>query len=485
MLEISLTGVAMASLAALQNWQRGIFLAVVVAFLQDPLRKLVVGQPAYFILFTGVVFGAAMLGALIAKVPLWPSMVVGWRRFIGPPFQIFVLIVVLQAVHSLLRFGNPMVSMLGIISYLMPFAALALAHAFAATGGSRRVHALLLLYAVLAILALLTIYLEATGINLAIFGEVGGGILLYDKTVGLLTAHSGIFRASEIAAWHAAACSCVIVILMTYRKLDVPRIVLAAAIVCTLVALGMLTGRRKFVVMIAIFGAAYIGLMGVYLQRVRSIAIPAVVVGVVAYFLIGFQSEPDVEVVVRNTQAYDAYVRRTTGVFGDIQARFEELGLAPIMWAYNEFGLLGGGAGIGTQGVQKITEVGGNVGAAEGGLGKIMVELGLPGLLAAVALGLAFGRHIWRLLQEVAKQSQRHFRLASGLVALLIANVASFSIATQAFGDVFILMFLGISLGTLLAIPRIVAREVLPPSIRPAASNAALRAHPRARAIIR
>jgi hypothetical protein len=45
--------------------------------------------------------------------------------------------------------------------------------------------------------------------------------------------------------------------------------------------------------------------------------------------------------------------------------------------------------------------------------------------------------------------------LAYGLVAYLIANAAVFSVATQAFGDLFVLLMLGWATGFLLALPRI------------------------------
>jgi hypothetical protein len=105
-----------------------------------------------------------------------------------------------------------------------------------------------------------------------------------------------------------------------------------------------------------------------------------------------------------------------------------------------------------------VSEEVGMSGAAEGGLGKIMLELGLAGLLAALFLVIAFSRHIWHLLADTAKQSPFHFRLTAGLVALLAANVASFSVATQAFGDIFILIFMGLCLGSILAMPHIIAR---------------------------
>ncbi|MEZ5855410.1 MAG: hypothetical protein R3D67_11985 [Hyphomicrobiaceae bacterium] len=439
---------------------------ILVAFLQDPIRKLVPGQPPYFILFAGVVFGFALLGAMRVGIPLGPRMVVGWRKFMALPFQVYVMVVLLQALHSLGRFSSPMVTTLGLIAYLGPFVALALAHAFAATGGSRQVRAFFTLYAVAAAAALVTVYLQTLYPDIPIFGEVGVGIRIYDAG-GVLTAYSGTYRASEIAAWHAAMCTCVVLVLATHRRPTLRNIVLALAVSAVIIALGTLTGRRKFLVMIAIFAASYIGLLGLYWKKMRAIAIPSTLVAAAAYGLFLLASDPDQIQQAQKAKAaakdeYSLYVQRTSGVFSDVNDRFLELGLAPVTWAYNRFGLLGGGAGIGTQGVQHLTNVTGDLGAAEGGLGKIMLELGLPGLLAVAAMGWAIVRHIRYNLRQIGNQSGEHARLFCGITAILIANVASFSVATQAFGDIFVLIFLGICLGVLFAMPRVIAADQMP-----------------------
>jgi hypothetical protein len=48
--------------------------------------------------------------------------------------------------------------------------------------------------------------------------------------------------------------------------------------------------------------------------------------------------------------------------------------------------------------------------------------------------------------------------MAYGLIAFLVANAATFSIATQAYSDLFILLILGWCLGFLLAMPVLAAR---------------------------
>ena len=100
-----------------------------------------------------------------------------------------------------------------------------------------------------------------------------------------------------------------------------------------------------------------------------------------------------------------------------------------------------------------------------------MGELGLPGLVLSAWFLLALGRHVWRILKYTARRSSQMFRLASGLAAFLLANAMIFVINTQIFSDVFVLIVSGLTLGFLLAMPRLAERTASnAPYGRPAAS---------------
>jgi hypothetical protein len=59
--------------------------------------------------------------------------------------------------------------------------------------------------------------------------------------------------------------------------------------------------------------------------------------------------------------------------------------------------------------------------------------------------------------------------MAFGFLSFLIANAATFSVATQAYSDLFVLLILGWCLGFLLAMPHL-AGQKLAASRRPAKS---------------
>jgi hypothetical protein len=63
------------------------------------------------------------------------------------------------------------------------------------------------------------------------------------------------------------------------------------------------------------------------------------------------------------------------------------------------------------------------------------------------------------VLTFVSQRSTTVARLAYGLVAFLMANLAVFFVATQLFGDLFVLLLLGLVAGFFLATPVLAERE--------------------------
>jgi hypothetical protein len=89
----------------------------------------------------------------------------------------------------------------------------------------------------------------------------------------------------------------------------------------------------------------------------------------------------------------------------------------------------GAGLGVGTQGTQHFG--GGGEGAAEGGLGKITLELGVPGLFIMGWVAISLVRYLWRIMRVASRHSQRIAQISFGLFSFLVANAAAFSVATQ------------------------------------------------------
>jgi hypothetical protein len=234
------------------------------------------------------------------------------------------------------------------------------------------------------------------------------------------------------------------------------------AFILFLLGLGALTGRRKMVIEIAIFMSTYFALVLWFQKRSGRLVVLCTVIGFASYvWALGMMS-PDFgdgtyasERVSQETgNTFGKYKERAGTVFQDLPRRVTELGIMPVSWAIDAEGWFGGGLGIGSQGATHFGAQ--SNGAAEGGLGKITVELGVPGLALCVWLLLAFSRFAWHVLKFLSVRSPAHANVAYGLVAFILANIAAFSVATQAYADVFILLTIGWAFGYLLALPVLV-----------------------------
>ena len=460
---------AVAAALSFSNWRSSLFLCVLVGLLQDPLRKLAPNQPAYFVVLVGVVFGAAWLGALLGRGRWGPNAMQGWKQHMGTPFGLFLALVALQAFQSYARFGSAMMTGIGLMVWLAPVPAIVLAYQFALRRGMGGLRRWLVFYCGAAMVSLAGVYLQFAGVDWRALGEVGPGLTIYGGVEGgILKAFSGFFRSSELAAWHTAAIAAGVFMLFTTRRLTLGRLALAGAIVAVLLGLGLLTGRRKMLVEVMVFLSVYLVLVAWYRRGAARQAVLAALVGVLGYGAAVGLMDPDIinrksadrqqETVARG-ERFKGYAVRGRSVVEDVPNRFANLGVAPIAWAVNGFGWFGAGLGTGSQtgtGNEIASEI--NRGAAEGGLGKITMELGVPGLLLMVWLLVAFVRFVSRALAFTTRASPPHARLAYGLVALLAAKVASFSVAAQAYSDLFVLLIMGWTVGFILAMPVLAAR---------------------------
>jgi len=452
------------ALMAFSNWRFGFALCVLMALAQDPMRKMTPDQPIYFVVFVGAVFGAAWLGALMANVPMLPRRIAGWRKHVGLPFTLFVVLAIIQAVHSLARFGNPMLTGIGMLSYFSPIPAIVLAYQFAVRRGMPGITRWMRFYVVLASFALISVYVEYSGGDSQILGEVGGGVLISGQGA-YYKGNSGIFRGAEIAAWHAATAACFSFMLLWGRRFSFAKILLAIALIVFFLGLGILTGRRKMIIEIAIFMSAYVSLVVWFRHRAGKLAILFVIFGVLSYLgTVGMMAPSQGEVgtgpvLVNRTpdDSFDKYSHRAQTVFADVPERLDEMGIQPVGWAVDQFGWQGAGLGVGSQGTSHFGVDAS--GAAEGGLGKLTVELGLPGVALVLWLLIKFALYIWSLLAPLSRTSPKHANLAFGLIAFMLANLAAFSVATQAYADIFILLTLGWALGFLLALPVLAKAE--------------------------
>ena len=462
MIVLAISLLAVLVFSAIAEWRLGLLLCLVMAILQDPLRKLTPGQPVYYVVFVGVVFAGMCLGALARGVPLSPNMIFRRYRHFAMPFSLFLSLIIVQACNSYIRFGNPMITLTGLLTYVMPLVSIVCAYQLVCRQGELRISQFIKWYIVCTALALTTVYLEYSGYNWPVLGSVGEKLIIYDAVAHLpLSSFAGLYRASEIAGWHAMTAASFVLLLMFSRGISFTRILQALAVAAVLIGLGLLTGRRKIVIEFAVFVSTYFILWVIFERGVGKIATIAFTgVAVIGYFWLaaGLREDSVPKGYDREYSSYSRYVEHSENVFEAVPKRFVDLGIAPVMWAYDSFGLFGAGLGVGTQGTQHFG--GGGIGAAEGGLGKITLELGVPGLFVVGWIAILVFQSLWKNMVVASRHSRRMGRLSFGFFSFLVANIAGFSVATQAYGDIFILLILSWMLGFLLALPILVEREV-------------------------
>lgn len=428
-----------------------IFLAIPVGFLQEPLRKIASGQPVSFQLAVVVVFTIGMLAA-ISRFGM-PNLrpLTGTSKHTRALLSFFVALVFVQAVHSLMRFGTPMVPLIGLLSYLLPIPALWVAYQFART--SQDIRQLLLLYVIIGAVMISGVFASYYGINSEIFKQIGDSpMVVYHHEVGVVELYCGFLRTPEVAAWHSAAIGCLAAVLaMTFRKPIYTA--LAPIIFSTAFFSVVLTGRRKALAIMVLFVFVYLG--GLLMARRRSSKVAALVTITVAALIVGA-----VLLMAPENSAPSPHLDRSATAFGDAWDRFEQLGINTIAWGYNAGGILGLGTGAGAQGTQHVAGMRA-LGAAEGGLGRITVELGPLGLILCIACAVAVAKQVRRCIGAASHHSSELLRLELGLIAFVAANVPVFIGAAQIFGDPFILLLLGLLLGFVLAAPRIIRNAEL------------------------
>lgn len=442
------------------NWRGGLLVTVVIGFLQDPLRKITPDQPSTFVGLVLIAFVLTVLviyeqkkGRVDVRSMFWTvPEILDW-------IPLYFAVIGAQAMNSFLRFGDIQLMGLGIAFYLAP--AVAIWTGFEIGCNPKALRKVIITYLVLCSLFAITAFLDFRGLDSILFKEVGEGILITFEGFSAAGV-SGLWRTSEVAAWHLAAGACfslTLAVSSQRRENQILLFVLAAAFAYLTIP----TGRRKALVLVLVFTAFYLLLFSrtaspASRERVISSVLggSAMAYGAYALFLISAKGD-----------SFDIYLNRSLTAKDELFERFQTQGIGALMRALDVsqgFGLgVGAGANLGNlkldaaaqaarEGIQSLSYV------SEGGGGRIVAELGLPGIVVG---GVLAGLILLTLLRNFKLLGMLDPRLAFlllGLVAFGLANVVFFFSAAQVYSDPFILILLGICFGSFLAVPTLIAR---------------------------
>jgi hypothetical protein len=443
------------------NWRAGLLVTVVIGFLQDPIRKITPDQPSTFVGLALIAFVATILviyeqkkGRIDLRSMFWTvPEILEW-------IPIYFAVIGAQAMNSFLRFGDIQLMGLGIAFYLAP--AVAIWAGYEVGCSPKALQKVFITYLVLCSLFAISTWLDLRGLDTILFEEVGEGILITFEGFSAAGV-TGLWRTSEVAAWHLAAGACFSIIMAVSaqrRNNQIVLFVLAAAFTYLTIP----TGRRKALVLVLVFTAFYLLLFSrrastASRERVISSVLggSAMAYGAYALFLITAKGD-----------SFDLYLNRSLSAKDELVGRFQDQGIGALLKALDVsqgWGVgVGAGANLGNlklntnalalrQSIQSLSYV------SEGGGGRIVAELGLPGLVVGIILAALILLTLRRNFRLLSLLEPRLAFLMLGLVAFGLANVVFFFSAAQVYSDPFILILLGICFGSFLAVPTLIARQ--------------------------
>ena len=443
------------------NWRGGLVVTIVIGFLQDPLRKITPGSPSTMVGLVLVAFVLCLLvmfdkagGRLDLRAMFWTVPAVQeWVPF-------YFAMIAGQAVNSYFRFGDVTLTGLGIAFYTAP--AIGLWAGYLVGCNPTLLRRLVVTYVALCTMFAITVFLDFRGIQNPLFKEVGGGIMITFEGFSAQGA-SGLFRTSEIAAWHlaAAACFSVTLALSSQRRDNQILFLILAAFFGYLT---IPTGRRKGLVMVLAFVALYLLLFSRKATPASREQVFSSVLGSAAMAYAGYA----LFLISAKGDSFNLYLNRTTTAKDDLFGRFNDQGISAVTRGLEVSQGLGLGVGAGANlgnlklnaaaqaqrsSIQSLSYV------SEGGGGRLVSELGLPGLVVGGTLAYLIGLSLWRNFKMLNRLPPGIAYLMLGLIAFGLANILFFFSAAQVYGDPFILILMGLCFGSFLAVPTLVARQ--------------------------
>jgi hypothetical protein len=417
---------------ALIDWRRGWLMAVICGVLQDPVRKLTPGTPVVITLSVMAVYAMILLAASPALQRDGREFGRRFANIYAVSLLVFVFII-LAALRGLFTYGIEgwKAPALSLFIYCAPVPAVLLGYAYLRR--EEQLYSFFRYYAIVTSIALIGTPLEYFDVQWRALGTVALSEAYIRHLPGIqIRLLSGFYRAPDVMAWHAAMLTIISLVMTMRGKLlkEWPWMLATGwgFLNC------LLSGRRKAVYMVAVFVAAF------FWRYVRRLTIAQIVTFAMSLAIVGMVVHK-----ISEDEKSSVYARGTATSREEVFERLE----GGMVETIREFGLLGAGLGAATQGVQHVTSTG-PVGWQEGGLGKLTVELGVPGLLAALMLAIAMFRTMLKITAhpDIPGSSQL---IRCAVFGIVVANVVEFMASAQAYSDAVLTLMTAFFFGCMFA----------------------------------
>jgi hypothetical protein len=421
---------------ALTDWRRGWLLAILVGVLQDPARKLTPSTPVAMSLSIVLIYFVVIFAAQKTLQVHAREFSKRFSNLFGGLAVVFFFLF-LAAVNGLFTFGLDgwKAPALGLFVYCAPIPAVMLGYAYLQR--EEQFYGLLRFYAVITSIAMIGTPLEYLNVKWRALGTVALSTGNYRYMTGLeIRLLSGFYRGPDIMGIHAAILTMVGVI-MALRLRGLRRTWIWMLVTGWGFLNCLLSGRRKAVYMIVVFLMAFLWRYFRRLSAAHAVAFGSV--GLVMVFIL---------LRVSQNEQSSAYTQSAVTSQQEIYGRLE----GGLVGTVEQSGIMGAGLGSATQGAYHVLGEKGvaRLGWQEGGLGKLAMELGIPGLLAVALLGAAMMMTMLKISKHPDVPGSTQLTRAA-LFGIVIANVVEFMASAQAYSDAVITLLAAFFVGCLFA----------------------------------
>lgn len=427
------------------NWRHGIFWMIVLAAVQDPIRKLIPNAPNSLLLISIPVFFISLFTMLGRYGNSW-SVLAGFYPRIVASLRWLILACIPAAILSFLYGpGSWTYTLFGALSY--SYIPLAILLGFCFLRSEKDLRLLLIFYCVISSVLLLGTFIEY--FNLSFLPSiVGTKALGFDwiryrsgYTVDLL---AGFYRSPDVMGWHAASTSMLTLLLAFSRRGNVQWQWLMASGLAF--AALLVSGRRKMTFMVPFFVLLFVFLLSQ--SRRRGLNFQSLLI-LSSCFLITY-----VTADLLGLNAESEVIRYYTDDPGDISTQVQTHAWASVWESFRQNGFWGAGLGFASPGAQNLPFPRPRM-WQESGPSRLVAEVGLPGLTMMVVFLGQVVLSAWRNIQSLASRFSIFTLYSIGLLAFVIANIGSLSVSGQILADPFISCFIGFSMGMQLSLLRL------------------------------
>jgi hypothetical protein len=245
---------------------------------------------------------------------------------------------------------------------------------------------------------------------------------------------SGFFRSPDIMGWHAAMAA-MFSLFIAFRSSGWRRWGWLSLGGWALMGL-LLCGRRKMIYMLPLFISCFLWLNFSQGAASKRFGLLGVLIVFAILSLIGYQVfNPD-----------SVFLEYYTYSPTDALVRLEKHGLDAVATTFKQSGILGEGLGFASTGAHHISAPRPRI-WQEGGLSRLAIELGAPGLACFFFMGWQIAVNGLQIVRVQIPRDSEVFQVSTGLFAILVANASGFVVSGQHYGDPFIGCLVAIFIG--------------------------------------